>query len=93
MKNNYEMIKINKDCSINVELRTIVESKLQYNDLVIKYSEKDNQVVIYYDCKESKLEYIFKVQKKGRKVYFTIKNNFPFGLTFENIKNLQGEII
>ena len=89
MRNSYQMIKINRDCSVDVEMQTITDTKLQYNDLVIQYLSKENQIVIYFDCKDSQLRYIYQVQKKGRKVYFKINNCFPFGLRLTDIKNLE----
>ena len=68
------LLLIHQDGTVEVELRTITDEKLQYNDLVIHYYEETNVVAIAYDTIPINILYTFRVIKKGEKVSFKARN-------------------
>lgn len=70
-------LKVYQDCTIDVELSTKIDTKIQYNDLIIEYDEVTNVVLISYDLDDGKHgRYILPVKEKGKPVYFKYKVNF-----------------
>lgn len=53
-----------------VEINTITDTKLQFNDLVIQYSEGSNIIVISYDTTPTTILYVYSVIKRGQPVRF-----------------------
>ena len=94
MKEENELLLIHQDGTVEVELRTITDVKLQYNDLVIHYLEKSNIVVIGYDLTPAQILYQFKVIKKGEIVKFKARNEVGIfaanpGLRIFDIENME----
>lgn len=70
-------LKVYQDCTIDVELSTKVDTKIQYNDLIIEYDEVTNVVLISYDLGDEKYnKYVLPVKEKGKPVYFKYKVDF-----------------
>lgn len=83
---------IHQDATVEVVLRTITDTKLQFNDLVIEYKSKDNCVHVTYDVKDSQYEAILKVIHQGQDVSFKSKIDmfhFPCNRLFDFV-NLRG---
>ena len=74
MKEEKDLLLIHQDGTVEVELRTLTDTLLQYNDLYIQYLEKSNIVVIGFDLTPAKILYQFEVIKKGEIVKFKAKN-------------------
>ena len=89
-----ETLKIHQNGMVEVELRTITDGKLQFNDLVIQYYTETNVVAIAYDIIPKNILYTFRVIKKGEKVKFKARNEvgifarFP-GLRIFDIENME----
>ena len=83
----FDRLIIHKDGTVEVELRTITDTKLQYNDLVIEYDSKENTVNISFDCFTAALEptrvrqYTIPVKEKEKIVCFKMK--WEFGIPFQ----------
>lgn len=77
-----ETLKIHQNGTVEIELRTITDTRLQYNDLYIQYLEKSNIVVIGYDLTPAQILYQFNVIAKGEPVKFKIRNEV--GLLYSN---------
>ncbi len=89
-----ETLKIHKNGTVEIELRTITDSRLQYNDLYIQYLEKSNIVVIGYDITPVQILYQFNVIAKGELVKFKVRNDVGFlcsnpGLKVFEISNME----
>lgn len=70
-------LKVYQDCTIDVELSTKTDTKIQYNDLIIEYDSVTNVVLISYDLDDGKHNrYVLPVKEKGKPVYFKYKINF-----------------
>lgn len=80
-----------KDCTLNIKLSTISDTRLKYNDLLIEYDEVTNVVLISYDLKDGKHnKYVLPVKEKGKPVYFKYKNNFwPGGNEIFDMENIK----
>ena len=94
MKDENELLLIHQDGTVEVELRTITDDKLQYNDLVIHYYSETNVVAIAYDTIPKNILYTFRVIKKGEKVKFKARNEFGVfatnpGLKIFDIENME----
>ena len=63
-------LKVYENAMIEVEINTIVDTKLQFNDLVIKYLDESNIIVISYDTTPEDVLYIYSVIKRGQPVSF-----------------------
>ncbi|MBO7695674.1 MAG: hypothetical protein J6W16_06760 [Methanobrevibacter sp.] len=70
-----ETLKIHQNGIVEIELRTITDTRLQYNDLYIQYMEKSNIVVIGYDTTPAQPLYQFNVITKGEPVKFKVRND------------------
>ena len=81
-------IKVLKDGTTEVKLETIVDVKLQYNDLVIQYLPGSNVISIGYDETPFNLLYVFSVIEKGKPVFLKLKSNFPMGFIFIKKENV-----
>ena len=75
-------LKIHQNGTVEVELRTITDTRLQYNDLYIQYLEKSNIVVIGYDITPALILYQFNVITKGEPVKFKARNDV--GILYDN---------
>ena len=89
-----ETLKIHQDGTVEIELRTITDTRLQYNDLYIQYIEKSNIVVIGYDLTPVQVLYQFNVISKGKPVKFKVRNNIGFlysnpGLKVFDLSNME----
>lgn len=89
-----ETLKIHQDGTIEIELRTITDTRLQYNDLYIQYIEKTNVVVIGFNFTPDKVLYQFNVIKKGEPVKFKVRNDVGIfcsnpGLKVFDISNME----
>lgn len=89
-----ETLKIYQNQTVEVELRTITDTRLQYNDLYIQYLEKSNIVVIGYDITPAQILYQFNVIKKGEPVKFKVRNDVGIfysnpGLKVFDISNME----
>lgn len=72
-------LKVYQDCTIDVELSTKTDTKIQYNDLIIEYDSVTNVVLVSYDLEDGKHNiYVLPVQEKGKPVYFKYKPNFEW---------------
>jgi hypothetical protein len=94
MKDENELLLIHQNGTVEVELRTLTDHKLQYNDLVIHYYAETNVVAIAYDTIPTNILYTFRVIKKGEKVKFKARNDvgvFSFypGLKVFDIENME----
>ena len=76
MKEEKDLLLIHQDGTVEVELRTITENELRYNDLRIYYLQSSNIIVIDYNSYPSSLFYNYKVIEKGKPVRFKIKSEF-----------------
>lgn len=89
-----ETLKIHQNGTVEVELRTITDGKLQFNDLVIQYYTKTNVVAIAYDTIPINILYTFRVIKKGEKVRFKARNEVGIfaaipGLKIFDVENME----
>ena len=89
-----ETLKIHQNGTVEIELRTITDTRLQYNDLYIQYLEKSNIVVIGYDLTPAQILYQFNVITKGEPVKFKIRNDVGIlysnpGLKVFDISNME----
>lgn len=94
MKEEKDLLLIHQNGTVEVELRTITDTLLQFNDLYIQYLEISNIVVIGYDLTPAKIMYQFKVIKKGEIVKFKAKNEFGIfaanpGLRIFDTENME----
>ena len=69
------VLKVNENGMKEIEINTITDTKLQYNDLVIQYIEQSNIIVISYDMIPADVLYIFSVIQKGKPVSFKCCHN------------------
>lgn len=76
MNEEIDLLKIHQDGTVEVELRTITENELRYNDLRIYYLQSSNIIVIDYNNYPSSLFYNYNVIEKGKPVRFKVKNEF-----------------
>ena len=53
-----------------IEINTITDTKLQFNDLVVQYLEESNIIAISYDTTPTTILYIYSVIKRGQPVRF-----------------------
>ena len=81
-----ETIKIHQNGTVEIELRTITDTLLQYNDLYIQYIEKSNIVVIGYDLTPVQVLYQFNVISKGKPVKFKVRNDVGFFYSIPGLK-------
>lgn len=83
----FDRLIVHKDGTVEVELRTITDTKLQYNDLIIEYDSKENTVNISFECVTAALEpkrvrqYTIPVKEKEKIVCFKMK--WEFGILFQ----------
>ena len=89
-----ETLKIHQNGTVEIELRTITDTRLQYNDLYIQYLEKSNIVVIGFDITPAQILYQFDVIAKGEPVKFKIRNDVGIlysnpGLKVFDISNME----
>ena len=89
-----EILKIHQNGTVEIELRTITDTRLQYNDLYIQYLEKSNIVVIGYDITPAQILYQFNVIAKGEPVKFKVRNEVGIlysnpGLKVFDISNME----
>ncbi|MBQ3641939.1 hypothetical protein II906_08470 [bacterium] len=88
-------LKVHQNGTVEIKLRTITDSRLQYNDLYIQYLEKSNIVVIGYDLTPVQKLYQFNVIAKGEPVKFKVRNDIGFlccslpGLKVFDIENME----
>lgn len=80
---------IHKDGTVEVELSTVTDGKLQVNDLFIKYLSKSNIIVIGYDTEPASIEYTFYAINKGEPVSCKCKVDMGFRLSVFDIKNME----
>ncbi len=88
-----ETLKIHQNGTVEIELRTITDTRLQYNDLYIQYLEKSNIVVIGY-VTPVQILYQFNVIAKGEPVKFKVRNEVGIfysnpGLKVFDISNME----
>ena len=76
MKEEKDLLLIHQDGTVEVELRTITENELRYNDLRIYYLQSSNIIVIDYNNYPSSFFYNYNVIEKGKPVRFKVKNEF-----------------
>jgi len=81
-------MKIHKDGTVEVELSTVIDGKLQFNDLFIKYLSKSNIIVIGYDTEPVSIEYTFYAINKGLPVSCKCKIDEGFRLSVFDIINM-----
>lgn len=79
-------LKIHQNGTVEIELRTITDTRLQYNDLYIQYLEKSNIVVIGYDITPAQVLYQFNVITKGEPVKFKARNNVGIFYSYPEFK-------
>lgn len=86
-------LKVYQDCTIDVELSTKTDTKIQYNDLIIEYDSVTNVVLISYDPAGGKhiYKYVLPVKEKGKPVYFKYKINFYGGNEIFDMDNITFE--
>lgn len=72
----FDRLIVHKDGTVEVELRTITENELRYNDLRIYYLQSSNIIVIDYNNYPSSFFYNYKVIEKGKPVKFKAKSEF-----------------
>ena len=94
MNEEIDLLKIHQDGTVEVELRTITDGKLQFNDLVIQYYTETNVVAIAYDTIPKNILYTFRVIKQGAKVRFKARNEVGTfaanpGLRIFDIENME----
>lgn len=94
MKEELETLKRHQNGTVEIELRTITDTRLQYNDLYIQYLEKSNIVVIGYDMTPAQILYQFNVITKGKPVKFKVRNDVGIfcsnpGLKVFDISNME----
>ena len=53
-----------------IEINTITDTKMQFNDLVIQYLEESNIIVISYDTTPVNVLYVYSVIKRGKPASF-----------------------
>lgn len=84
------LMKIKKNGDVEVQLETITDEKLQYNDLIIQYLKASNIVLIAYDETPLNILYTFSVINQGETISFKITHEvFGFGLKVFDIKNME----
>lgn len=64
------VLKVNDNGMKEIEINTITDTKLQFNDLVIQYLEGSNIIVISYDTTPTTILYVYSVIKRGQPVRF-----------------------
>jgi len=64
------VLKVNDNGIKEIEINTITDTKLQFNDLVIQYLEESNIISISYDTTPTTILYIYSVIKRGQPVRF-----------------------
>lgn len=89
-----EALKIHQNGTVEINLRTITDVRLQYNDLYIQYIEKSNIVVIGYDLTPVRVLYQFNVISKGESVKFKVRNDVGIfcsnpGLKVFDLSNME----
>ena len=94
MNEEKDLLLIHQDGTVEVKLRTLTDTLLQYNDLYIQYLEKSNIVVIGFDLSPVQILYQFNVIAKGEPVKFKIRNDVGFlysnpGLKVFDISNME----
>ena len=72
MKEEKDLLLIHQDGTVEVELRTITENELRYNDLRIFYLPASNIIVV----QEDNFQKDYRVIEKGKSVRFKVKNEF-----------------
>lgn len=84
------LMKTKKNGDVEVQLETITDGKLQYNDLIIQYLKASNIVLIAYDDRPLNILYTFSVINQGETISFKITHEvFGFGLKVFDIKNME----
>lgn len=68
------ILRVNENSMVEVELETNIDTKMQYNDLVIQYLAESNIIVIAYDMHPADVQYVFSVIKTGKPVTFKCYN-------------------
>ena len=84
-----DLLLIHQDGTVEVELRTITENELRYNDLRIYYLQSSNIIVIDYNNYSSSFFYNYNVIEKGKPVRFKVKNEFLSGLRIFDVENME----
>lgn len=89
-----ETLKIHQNGTVEIELRTRTDVRLQYNDLYIQYIEKSNIIEIGYDLTPVKVLYQFNVISKGESVKFKVRNDVGIfcsnpGLKVFDLSNME----
>ena len=69
------ILKVNDNGITEIELDTVIDTKMQFNDLVIQYIAESNIVVIAYDVHPTDVLYVYSVIRKEKPVTFKCFNN------------------
>ena len=69
------ILKVNDNGLKEIEINTITDTKLQYNDLVVQYISESNIIVISYDTTPADILYVYSVIKKGKPASFKCCHN------------------
>ena len=69
-------LKVNENGMAEFELETVIDTKLQFNDLVVQYIRESNIVVISYDMIPADVLYVYSVIQKEKTVSFKCEQSF-----------------
>ena len=68
-------LRVDENGMKEVEINTISDTKIQFNDLIIQYIEESNIIVISYDTIPASVLFVYSVIQRGKPASFKCYHN------------------